>query len=95
MPHLSLFGKLELSAGDGRPLAFPQKGLLLLAYLVSEQKAQIRRPDAARLLWGNSDPRTAQSSLRKTVERIRQVDLGGEPTPWFSMPSMCASMRRD
>lgn len=81
MPHLSLFGKLELSAGDGRALPFPQKGLLLLAYLVSEQKAQIRRPDAARLLWGNSDPRTAQSSLRKTVERIRQVDLGGEPNP--------------
>ncbi|KQV43936.1 MULTISPECIES: hypothetical protein [unclassified Rhizobium] len=81
MPHLSLFGKLELSAGDGRPLGFPQKGLLLLAYLVSEQKPQIRRPDAARLLWGNGDPRTAQSSLRKTVERIRQADLGGERNP--------------
>lgn len=81
MPHLSLFGKLELSAGDGRTLPFPQKGLLLLAYLVSEQKTQLRRPDAARLLWGNSDPHTAQGSLRKTVERIRQADLGGEQNP--------------
>jgi DNA-binding SARP family transcriptional activator/tetratricopeptide (TPR) repeat protein/TolB-like protein len=81
MLHLSVFGKLQLSTRDARVLSYPQRGLVLLAYLVTERRSELRRTDAARLLSGNIEPRAAQTSLRKTIERIRQVAFAGYENP--------------
>lgn len=81
MLHLSVFGTLQLSGKEGRSLSFPQKGLLLLAYLIGERRRELRRADAARLLGGNVDQQAAQISLRKVIERVRQADLAENRNP--------------
>jgi DNA-binding SARP family transcriptional activator/TolB-like protein len=70
MFSLHTFGGLKLLDGDGREAAFPEKGLLILVYLMLEPTARASRSMIARLLWGD-DNGSAQVNLRKLVSRIR------------------------
>ncbi|MFS8050426.1 hypothetical protein [Rhizobium sp. BR 314] len=78
MFSLHVFGGLKLLDGDGRELAFPEKGLLILAYLMMAPNLHAPRSTIAWLLWGRDDNGGAQVNLRKLVSRIRgrQAALG-------------------
>ncbi|WP_162943863.1 MULTISPECIES: hypothetical protein [unclassified Rhizobium] len=77
MFSLHTLGGLRLLDSDGREVAFPEKGLLILTYLMAEPPARTSRSAIARLLWGD-DNGSAQVNLRKLVSRIRgrQAALG-------------------
>ncbi len=70
MFSLHAFGGLKLLDRERREVAFPEKGLLILAYLMLEPTARASRGVIARLLWGN-DNGSAQVNLRKLISRIR------------------------
>ena len=78
MFSLHTFGGLKLLDGDGRKVAFPEKGLLILAYLIAEPTSRAPRSAIAQLLWGLDDNGGGQVNLRKLVSRIRsrQSELG-------------------
>ncbi|QKK24060.1 hypothetical protein [Rhizobium hidalgonense] len=75
---LKTFGRLQLVDEEGNAVAFPEKGLLLLAYLFTTDQGSADRTTLARFLWGEADRDVALSTLRKVISRIkaRQVDLG-------------------
>ncbi|MGV1794158.1 hypothetical protein [Rhizobium sp. A37_96] len=70
MFSLNAFGSLQLLDSDGREVAFPEKGLLILVYLMLEPTARASRSAIARLLWGD-DNGSAKVNLRKLVSRVR------------------------
>ncbi len=78
MFSLHVFGGLKLLDGDGREVAFPEKGLLILVYLMMDPNMRAPRSAIARFLWGRDDNGSAQVNLRKLVSRIRarQAELG-------------------
>lgn len=78
MFSLHTFGALKLLDDDGREIAFPEKGLLILAYLMADPTARAPRSAIAELLWGQDDNGNAKVNLRKLVSRIRsrQAELG-------------------
>ncbi|MBB4238134.1 hypothetical protein [Rhizobium esperanzae] len=75
---LKTFGRLQLVDEDGNDVAFPEKGLLLLAYLFTTDQGSADRTTLARFLWGEADRDVALSTLRKVISRMkaRQIDLG-------------------
>ncbi|NLR95844.1 hypothetical protein HGP17_03230 [Rhizobium sp. P38BS-XIX] len=78
MFSLYMFGGLRLLDDDGRDVAFPEKGLLIIAYLMADPTARASRNGIAQLLWGRDDNGSAQANLRKLVSRVRsrQAALG-------------------
>ena len=78
MFSLHTFGGLKLLDCDSREIAFPEKGLLILAYLMADPTARAPRSAIAELLWGQDDSGNAKVNLRKLVSRIRsrQAELG-------------------
>jgi hypothetical protein len=52
-------------------VSFPEKGLLVLSYLLSMQRESERRTTLARILWGGAGRDVAQVNLRKAISRIR------------------------
>ncbi len=74
------FGRLRLADAEGNYIAFPEKGLLLIAYLLTLDKNAAHRTMAADFLWGNEDKAVSLSNLRKTISRIkaRQDQLGSQ-----------------
>lgn len=78
MFSLHTFGGLKLLDSDGREIAFPEKGLLILAYLMVGPAERAPRSAIAELLWGQDDNGNAKVNLRKLVSRIRsrQGELG-------------------
>lgn len=78
MFSLHTFGGLKLLDRDSREIAFPEKGLLILAYLMADPTARAPRSAIAELLWGQDDNGNAKVNLRKLVSRIRsrQAELG-------------------
>lgn len=75
---LKTFGRLQLIDEDGNTVAFPEKGLLLFAYLLTSDQGSADRATIARFLWGDADEEVARSALRKAISRImaRQNELG-------------------
>lgn len=75
---LNTFGRLQLVDGQGSLVAFPEKGLLLLVYLLTTGEGSADRTSLARFLWGDADRDVALSTLRKLISRIkaRQTELG-------------------
>lgn len=77
--HLATFGDLRLvDALSGETKPFPEKGLIIFAYLFSSDKQDISRAKLARLIWGDGDTSKAYANLRQTIARIdtRQKELG-------------------
>ena len=70
---LQTFGSLSLRDAQERTLKFPQKGLLLLAYLALSGRGQIGRDEASVLLWSDLERSVRHTNLRKTISRIREA----------------------
>jgi DNA-binding SARP family transcriptional activator/TolB-like protein/Tfp pilus assembly protein PilF len=76
--QLSTFGQLRLIDKSGEDIAFPEKGLLALAYLLTRNGHRDTRESLARLFWGEGDTGAALTNLRKTISRVRsrQHEIG-------------------
>lgn len=77
---LQTFGGLKLVDPDGRQVAYPEKGLLLLAYLLTTREGAEYRTAIAAFLWGDDDSGVSLVNLRKMISRIklRQDELGAQ-----------------
>ncbi|MFS8045577.1 hypothetical protein [Rhizobium sp. BR 314] len=77
---LRTFGQLVLLDGEGQDVAFPEKALLILAYLLATGSQYSSRATIARFLWGDDDVANSLTNLRKLISRIksRQANLGVE-----------------
>jgi TolB-like protein len=75
---LRTMGDLRLVDRDDQFIAFPEKGLLVLTYLLAERQQAIGRKALAAILWEDVDIETAMTNLRKTISRVadRQRGLG-------------------
>jgi TolB-like protein len=77
---LKTYGEIALLDSAERPIAFPKKALLIIAYLLASDGKSVSRTSMARFLWGEGDLANSLTNLRKLVSRIksRQSDLGTE-----------------
>ena len=77
--RLQTLGHLRLLGASGEEIVFPEKALLILAYLHARGLDDIPRADIATLLWDDGNPATALANLRQTLARVqkRQRELGG------------------
>ncbi|MBY5533158.1 hypothetical protein HFO42_06075 [Rhizobium leguminosarum] len=75
---LKTFGRLQLVDEDGNDVAFPEKGLLLLAYLFTTDQGSADRATLVSFLWGDADRDDTLATLRKLISRMkaRQIELG-------------------
>lgn len=75
---LKTFGRLQLVDEDGNGVAFPEKGLLLLAYLLTTDQGSADRTTLVSFLWGDADRDDTLATLRKLISRMkaRQIELG-------------------
>ncbi|MBY5495940.1 hypothetical protein GFM14_30730 [Rhizobium leguminosarum bv. viciae] len=75
---LKTFGRLQLVDEDGNPVTFPEKGLLLLAYLLTTDQGSADRTTLVSFLWGDADKDDTFATLRKLISRMkaRQIELG-------------------
>lgn len=75
--RLQTLGQLQLDGPGGAGIAYPQMGLIALAYLKTAGLASVPRAELARLLWGETDPPQAYANLRKSASRIlsRQAEI--------------------
>ncbi|WP_245461787.1 hypothetical protein [Rhizobium leguminosarum] len=83
--RLESFGELRLIDLTGKPVAFPEKGLLAICYsldryLQDGAGSEYPRSALARFLWDSHDNPDIMANLRKTISRIqaRQTELGTE-----------------
>ncbi|NKL64156.1 SARP family transcriptional regulator [Rhizobium leguminosarum] len=83
--RLESFGELRLIDLTGKPVAFPEKGLLAICYLLDRYLqdgagSEYPRSALARFLWDSHDNPDIMANLRKTISRIqaRQTELGTE-----------------
>lgn len=76
--RLLTLGELRLLDLSGSAVSFPEKGLLILAYLFAHPQRTQSRSALSRLLWDKVEPAQAYTNLRKTLSRIeaRQQELG-------------------
>lgn len=76
--RLQTLGRLRLVDEDDCDVAFPEKGLLILAQAIAGGHREQSRNDVAKLLWNEVVPSQAFVNLRKTISRItsRQEELG-------------------
>lgn len=75
---LQTIGNLRLLEADDNEVAFPEKGLLLLAYLLTTKPGSAYRSELADFLWDREESGASLTNLRKTISRIkaRQDELG-------------------
>ncbi|MGV1756075.1 hypothetical protein ACQZ6F_08825 [Rhizobium sp. A22-96] len=77
---LRTFGEIALLDSAGREVAFPEKALLILAYLLTGERGYTSRTSIARFLWGEDDIANSLTNLRKLISRIkkRQAELNAD-----------------
>ncbi|RAS04373.1 hypothetical protein [Ensifer adhaerens] len=69
--HLQTFGALRLVDPAGKQAAYPEKGLLLLAYLLTTEDGTAPRNELAKFLWGDEDNSASLTNLRKMITRLK------------------------
>ncbi len=76
--RLQTSGELRLLDSQNSEVSFPEKGLLILAYLLASGERDVARTRISRLVWGGPDLARGLTNLRQTVARIvaRQEELG-------------------
>lgn len=76
--RLQTFGHLRLLDEGGNDIAFPEKALLILCYLLARGISEMPRAEAANLFWDDEHSASAFANLRQTVSRVqkRQRELG-------------------
>ncbi|TIX88595.1 hypothetical protein [Rhizobium sp. P44RR-XXIV] len=77
---LRTFGEIALLDSAGREVAFPEKALLILTYLLTGERGYTSRTSIARFLWGEDDIANSLTNLRKLISRIkkRQAELNAD-----------------
>ncbi|KXG86076.1 hypothetical protein [Agrobacterium bohemicum] len=77
---LQTFGQLQLLGPQSEAVPFPEKGLLILAYLLTAPEGSAHRATLAQFLWGDVNKEVSLVNLRSTISRIksRQDELGAE-----------------
>lgn len=77
---LQTSGELKLLDLHDRETGFPEKGLLILAYLLTSGEGEVARARISRLVWGADDLSRGLTNLRQTATRItaRQKELGAQ-----------------
>ena len=72
--HIQLLGGLRVRTATGREIRLPsRKATALLACLALQPGAVYRRDFLATLLWDDSDPELARSSLRQALASLRRA----------------------
>ncbi|MDQ1184058.1 hypothetical protein [Agrobacterium larrymoorei] len=76
--RLLTLGELRLLDPSGNAVAFPEKGLIILAYLFAHPQPAQSRAALSKLLWDAVEPAQAYTNMRKSLSRIdsRQQELG-------------------
>ncbi|OCI95584.1 hypothetical protein A6U86_15570 [Rhizobium sp. AC27/96] len=77
---LRTFGEVVLLDSAGHEVAFPEKALLILGYLLTGETGYTSRTSIARFLWGEDDIANSLTNLRKLISRIkkRQSELNAD-----------------
>ena len=77
---LQTFGQLQLFDSQDEAVSFPEKGLLILAYLLTAPGGSAHRTTLAQFLWGDENREVSLVNLRSTISRIksRQEELGAD-----------------
>ncbi|MCI9866982.1 hypothetical protein RHIZ_13605 [Rhizobium skierniewicense] len=77
---LQTFGQLQLFDSQDEAVSFPEKGLLILAYLLTAPEGSAHRTTMAQFLWGDENREVSLVNLRSTISRIksRQEELGAD-----------------
>ncbi|PST19304.1 hypothetical protein C7U61_12270 [Rhizobium sp. JAB6] len=77
---LRTFGEIALLDSGEHQMAFPKKALLIIAYLLANDRKSAGRTSMARFLWGDGDLANSLTNLRKLISRIksRQSELNTE-----------------
>lgn len=77
---LQTFGQLQLFDSQDEAVSFPEKGLLILAYLLTAPEGSAHRTTLAQFLWGDENREVSLVNLRSTISRIksRQEELGAD-----------------
>jgi tetratricopeptide (TPR) repeat protein len=78
--HLQTFGDLRLTDANGKPVRYPAKGLLAIAYLFTCKTHELSRHELAEFLWPDAEAELAGLNLRKLISRIREMDGGTSET---------------
>ncbi|MBY5440520.1 hypothetical protein [Rhizobium leguminosarum] len=75
---LKTFGRLQLVDEGANDVPFPEKGLLLLAYLLTTDQGSADRTTLVSFLWGDAERDDTLATLRKLISRMkaRQIELG-------------------
>tara|TARA_R110002020_G_scaffold475558_1_gene710903 strand:- start:15202 stop:17166 length:1965 start_codon:yes stop_codon:yes gene_type:complete len=91
--QLHTFGELHLTAPTGGVVAFPEKALVALSYLLTRSNSYIPRQDLADFLWQNCESANPRVNLRQLLLRIkaRQKDLD---TPIFILTQTDIAVNR-
>nr|WP_316653861.1 hypothetical protein [uncultured Gellertiella sp.] len=76
--RLQTSGDLRLYNHDREMISFPEKGLLIIAYLLAQGESRVSRARLAKLIWGGVDMARGLTNLRQTATRTiaRQDELG-------------------
>jgi len=76
--RLVTFGDPRLTDEAGRSIAFPEKAMIALAYMLSRSSPSISRVEIANFLWPESDNVKVLVNLRQLLARVkaRQKELG-------------------
>ncbi len=70
--RLQTFGHLRLLDEGGNDIAFPEKALLILCYLLTRGITDMPRAEAASLFWDEEHSASAFANLRQTVSRVQK-----------------------
>ena len=70
--RLQTFGHLRLLDEGGSEIAFPEKALLILCYLLTRGITEMPRAEAASLFWDDEHSTSAFANLRQTVSRVQK-----------------------
>jgi TolB-like protein/DNA-binding SARP family transcriptional activator len=73
---LHTFGGLRLVDADGADVSYPEKGLLILVYLLTTADGSTDRMTVSDLFWSAPDKSAALTNLRKTISRIKAAQTG-------------------
>jgi DNA-binding SARP family transcriptional activator/TolB-like protein len=78
--RLVTFGDLRLTDSQGRAIAYPEKALIALCYLLASKAGERTRSDVAQFLWDDVDPSRASANLRTLLLRAKnqQAEIGAE-----------------
>ncbi|WP_454851964.1 peptide antibiotic resistance protein [Rhizobium binxianense] len=94
MLHLQTFGDLKLTDADGKPVHYPTKGLLMVAYLLTCKGHELSRRELAEFLWTDAEIELAGLNLRKLISRIRRIDSRHSEAP-LEMTLTSVQLRRE